>query len=42
VSANTSSSNNTINGQLLLTGQSYRNFIQAVHSPFTRIGAKDP
>jgi site-specific recombinase XerD len=40
VSAN-NSSNNTINGQLLLTGQSYRNFIQTVHSPFTWIAYKN-
>jgi site-specific recombinase XerD len=40
VSAN-NSSNNTINGQLLLTGQSYRNFIQTVHSPFTWIVYKN-
>ena len=40
MSANTSS-NNTISGQLLLTGQSYRNFIQTVHSPFTRIAYKN-
>ena len=42
MSANTSSNNNnTVNGQFLLTGQSYRNFIQAVHSPFTRIAYKN-
>ena len=40
MSANTSS-NNTLNGQILLTGQSYRNFIQTVHSPFTRIAYKN-